>query len=67
MGAMSTLTARERCGLEEVRLWARSRLTAAKRRRKYRPHQQVMDPAEVDVLSALVALEQAAGQLLKDT
>ena len=60
------LSGRERRALAWIKLWARQQLTQAKRARKYRAHEQVMDPNEVELLQALVALEQATGQLLQD-
>ena len=59
------LTARERRGLAWLRDWSRQALTHLKRRRKYRPHEQVIEPDEAEILSALVELERAAETLLK--
>ena len=58
------LSDRERAGLIWLRERARHWLTAAKRARKYRPHQQVIDDDECEQLTALVQLEKAAATIL---
>ena len=40
-------------------------LTTLKRSRKYRAREAVPDPAEVEVLQALVDIERATGRLLE--
>ena len=61
------LSDRERAGLIWLRERARHWLTAAKRARKYRPHQQVMGHDELQQLQALVDLDRAAQTLLNDS
>ena len=60
------LSGRERRGLIWVRTWARTRLTAAKRRLKYSPRKTVFDPEEAATLQALVQLETAVQRLLAE-
>ena len=52
-------------GLSWLRRWARQQLTTLKRSRKYRAREAVPDPAEVEVLQALVDIERATGRLLE--
>jgi len=58
------LTPPEQHRLEVLKRWARGRLTAMQRQRKYRPRETVQDPAEAELLQTRVALEKAAGRLL---
>ena len=58
------LSSGERRGLERLQLWSRQALTRLKVRRKYRPHEQVFEPDEAEILRALVDLEKAASRLL---
>ena len=48
-----------------MKQWARQRLTALKRSRKYRPREADLDPREAQVLRALLDLEKATGRLLE--
>jgi len=59
------LDRRELSGLRWLRQWARWRLTAHKRRRKYRPPATTFEAQEAEVLQALVDLERTAGRLLE--
>lgn len=62
--ALLRLDPRDLAGLRWVRNRARHWLTAAKRARKYRPHERIFDDQEAAILRSLVQLEKAAGHLL---
>lgn len=62
--ALLRLDTRDRAGLEWVRRRTRFWLTALKRRRKQLPPGEPFSPEEEAAIRALVALEEAAGQLL---
>jgi len=59
------LSAGDRHGLVWAQRWARCRLTAMKRDRKYRPRELVLPSDEAKLLQALLDLEKAAGRLLQ--
>lgn len=58
------LDPRDRAGLCWLRNRARFWLTALERRRKFLPRGEPFSPEEVAAIRALVALEEAAGELL---
>ena len=59
------LNERDRRALSWLQHFARSQLTAAKRRRKYRSHEVAIDEKEAETLRALIQIEQGAGRLLQ--
>lgn len=61
------LDRRDRAGLRWLKNRARFWLTGLKRRRKHLPRGEPFGEEEAAVLRALIALETAAGQLLKNT
>lgn len=64
--ALLRLDPRDRAGLTWARDRSRFWLTALKRRRKYLPRGTPYSEAEAAAIRALVALEEAAGQLLME-
>lgn len=62
--ALISVSDRDRRGLEWIRMQARSWLTQAKRRRKYRPQGPYTED-EMAVFTALIDLEKAAKALLE--
>lgn len=58
------LSQTDRRRLVATRQWAHRQLTTLKRRRKYVPHEAVLDPHEAAVLQGLIDFEKATGRLL---
>jgi hypothetical protein len=56
----------DRRALRWLKTWSRHRITELKRRRKHTPHQAKMPPGELEVLTALFDLEDAARRLIDD-
>ena len=64
--ALIRIDPRDRAGLEWAKNRARFWLTGLKRRRKHLPRGEPYSEAEAAAIRALVALEEAAGQLLME-
>jgi len=63
-GVISYLSPQEKNKLAWIKTWARNRITAEKHGRKHRPREPVMPQHDVEMLSALFEIEDAARKLL---
>ena len=64
-GVISYLSPQEKNKLAWIKTWARNRITAEKHGRKHRSHEAVMPQHDIEMLSALFEIEDAARKLLE--